>query len=168
MENILNTLGHDTSVWVLFSFIIFFAILVKAAKGFFTNTLDVEIENIKNELQTAENLHVEAQELLAQYQRKHMNAVKEADEIIANAEVYAAKIRKQAKADLKENLTRREEQLTERVTRMKENAIVEIQRYAAEIAVDATRDIIVAEFDKKADKAFTDNALTELKTSNIH
>ena len=167
MEQMLDVLSHDTNVWVLFSFIIFFMIVVKAAKGFFENVLDARIEEIKQELQTAENLHVEAQELLAQYQRKHTNAVKESEEIIANAEKYADKIRKQAKKDQREAMDRREAQLAERLERMKENAIVEIQRYAADIAVEATREIIVTEFDKKADKAFTDTTVKELK-SQIH
>lgn len=167
MEKIIAILAYDTNVWVLFSFIIFAYIVVKAARSYFSNVLDARIEQIRNELQTAENLHVEAQELLAQYQRKHTNAVKEAEEIIANAELYAAKIRKQAKEEQREAMDRREAQLAERLERMKENAIVEIQRYAAEIAVEATREIIVREFDKKADKAFTDQALKEIK-SQVH
>jgi F-type H+-transporting ATPase subunit b len=167
MEQILNILSHDTNVWVLFSFVIFAYILFKGLKGFFADVLDVRIEQIKNELKTAENLHVEAQELLAQYQRKHTNAVKEAEEIIANAELYAAKIRKQAKEEQREAMDRREAQLADRLERMKENAIVEIQRHAAEIAVEATREIISREFDKKADKNFTDQALKEIK-SQVH
>ena len=167
MDSLIYALSHDTNLWVMASFIIFAVIVAKGAKGFFENTLDARIEEIKNELTTAENLHVEAQELLAQYQRKHTNAVAEADEIIANAEVYAAKIRKQAKKDQREAMDRRETQLAERLVRMKDNAIVEIQRHAAELAVDATRAIIVQDFDKKADKSFTDLALKDVK-SQVH
>ena len=75
----IELLSHDTNIWMVFSFIIFFLILVKAGKSAMVNVVDKRIETIKNDLQSAENLHVEAQELLAQYQRKHTNAVKEAD-----------------------------------------------------------------------------------------
>ena len=132
-----------------------------------SSVVDAKIGSIKADLASAENLHVEAQELLAQYQRKHTNAVKEADEIIANAEVYAAKIRKQAKKELRENLDRREAQLSDRLDRMKDAAIVEIQRYAADISIEATREIIVKEFDKKADKALTDGSIKSI-SDQVH
>ena len=158
----LETLAHDANPWVLFSFIIFMVILMKAGKAAVVDMVDGRIEKIKRELEEAENLHTEAQELLAQYQRKHANAVKESEEIIENAEMYATKIRKQAKKELKENLARRETQLEERIERMKENAIAEIQRYAADIAIDATREIITENFDKKLDKAFISDSIKDL------
>ena len=155
----IETLAHDTNVWVLFSFIIFAIILIKAANGAISNIVDSRILKIKKELEEAENLHTEAQELLAQYQRKHANAVKEAEEILANAEVYATKIRKQAKKEIKENLERREDQLIDRIDRMKQNAITEVQEHAAHIAIEATREIIVNDFDKKLDKAIVDETI---------
>ncbi len=125
----IELLSYDTDVWMIFSFAIFLFILIKAGRSAMVNVVDKRINDIKSELQSAENLHVEAQELLAQYQRKHTNAVKEADEIIANAEVYAAKIRKQAKKELRENLDRRESHLADRLERMKMAAIADIQKY---------------------------------------
>lgn len=163
----LETLAHDTNIWIIFSFVIFAFIVIKAAKAALANVVDARIEKIKRELEEAENLHTEAQELLAQYQRKHANAVKEAEEIIENAELYATKIRKQAKKELKENIERRESQLAERIERMKDNAIVEIQRYAADVAIDATREIIMKDFDKKMDKALISESVKNLK-NNLH
>jgi len=155
----IETLAHDTNLWVVFSFVIFMFILLKAGKAALVQAIDAKIEKIKRDLEEAENLHTEAQELLAQYQRKHANAVKESEEIIANAETYATKIRKQAKKELKENITRREDQLAERIERMKQNAIADVQRHAAEIAIEATREIIIKEFDKKLDKALIDETI---------
>ncbi len=100
----LEALSHDTNLWLVFSFAIFLFILVKAGKGALVTAVDGRIDKIKRELEEAENLHTEAQELLAQYQRKHANAVAEADEILKNAEVYATKIRKQAKKKSKKQL----------------------------------------------------------------
>lgn len=158
----LETLAHDTNIWVVFSFVIFAVIIIKATKSALTSVVDSRIAHIKKELQEAENLHTEAQELLAQYQRKHANAVEEAKTIITNAETYATKIRKQAKKELKQNIERRETQLAERINRMKENAIVEIQRYAADIAIEATREIIIKDFDKKRDQALLGESIKDL------
>lgn len=160
----IDALAHDTNIWMIFSFIIFAFILLKAGKSAVLSMVDERIAKIKAELEEAENLHTEAQELLAQYQRKHANAVKESEEIIENAEIYATKIRKQAKKELKENITRREEQLTDRIERMKENAILEIQQHAANIAIDAAREVIIANFDKKVDKLLIDETIQDVKT----
>lgn len=154
--------SYNEKLWMIVSFLIFAFFAFKGIRHFLENTVDERIAKIKDELNEAENLHVEAQELLAQYQRKHANAMKEAEDIVENAEMYAAKIRKQAKKELRENLDRREAQLQERISRMKENAMVEIQRYAAEISIDATREIILKEFDKKADKALVDESISSL------
>lgn len=163
----LEALSYDTSLWHAISFAFFVLILIKGGKIALSSVVDAKIEHIKNSLIEAEALHVEAQELLAQYQRKHTNAVKEANEIIANAEMYVAKIRKLAKKELRENLDRREAQLTERLERMKDSAIVEIQRYAADISIEATRTIVIQEFDTKADKALTDGEIKSLG-SQLH
>lgn len=163
----LDILSHDTNAWMVVAFAIFLFIVVKAAAGALNSVVDVKIQGIKDDIENADRLHTEAQELLAQYQRKHANAVQEADEIIDNAEKYAAKIRKEAKKDLKERFLRREQQLAERLERMKEDALVEIQRYAAEVAIDATREIIVEKFDKKSDKALLDGSI-ETVSKQIH
>lgn len=157
----------DTSFWLLISFSIFVFILWKKGKDAFVGLLDKRIEGIKDEIQTAENLHIEAQELLAQYQRKHRDAVKEADEIIKNAEKHAKQIQKQAEKDLAETMARREKQLADRLDRMKQNAIDEIQSYAANLAIDATREIIVEKLDKKVSDKLVDSAIKDLG-KNLH
>jgi len=64
-------------------------------------------------------------------------------------------------------LDRREAQLADRVERMKMAAISDIQKYAADIAIEATREIIIKEFDKKADKALTDDAIKSV-SGQVH
>ena len=46
-------------------------------------------------------------------------------------------------------------------------AISDIQKYAADIAIEATREIIIKEFDKKADKALTDDAIKSV-SGQVH
>jgi len=93
---------QDPTAWLAISFVIFMVILVKKGKGAFLSLLDSRIENIRTEIETAENLRVEAQELLAQYQRKHRDAVKESEQILADAEKRAADMIKSADEELKE------------------------------------------------------------------
>lgn len=143
---------HAASNWVLISFAIFAVFTYKKGKGAFVKMLDDRIDAIKNEIETAESLRVEAQELLAQYQRKQRDAAKEADDMIKTAKKHAEEIKKQADLDLKELSKKREEQLAERLQRMEDKAMREIQAYAAELAVNATKEIIAKQMDKKTNE----------------
>jgi len=158
----IEALSHDTSLWVAISFILFLIVAFKLGRKSVTRTLDSRIEEIRKEIETAESLRVEAQELLAQYQRKQRDAEKEAQQIVDNAKAHADKIQARAKAELQETMQRREEQLTERVRRIEENAVASIQNYAAELALEATREIIAGSLDKKANENIAGKSIQDI------
>lgn len=157
----------DPHFWLSISFIIFIFILWKAGKKALETALDGRIDKIRQDITSAENLRVESQELLAQYERKHRDAIQEAEEVIAKAEKHAAKIKKDADSDLQEIMQRREKQLQERLDRMKHNAISEIQQYAADIAIQATTEIISTTLDKDTNMKLVDQSIKDLG-KNLH
>jgi len=142
-------LFQDAAIWVLLSFIVFCFVMWRFAKDSFLAMLDKRIDEIKKELETAEHLRVEAQELLAQYQRKQRDSAKESEQIVESAKKHAIEIQKSAEAELKEIAKRREIQHKERLQRMEEAAIQEIRVYAAELAVQATKEIISNQLDEE-------------------
>lgn len=152
-------LFHDTGIWLTLSFSIFLLILWKTGKSAILSGLDKRIEDIRQELETSENLRIEAQELLAQYQRKHRDAMKESQDIIATAEQRAAEIRKKAEADLDDLVKRREQQLQERLSRMKETVEQDVRQYASEVVIKATEELIAQNIKKKDHTALIDQAI---------
>lgn len=154
----LDLLSHDTNIWVTISFVVFALVAFKLGRKSVVGGLDKKIESIRTEIQTAESLRVEAQELLAQYQRKQRDAEKEAAQIVANAQEHARRIQETAEAELVETMNRRETQLAQRLKRIEENAMAEIQGHAAELAVAATTEIIARTLDEKTAKALADNS----------
>lgn len=158
---------YDSNLWYVFSFVIFLGLVLKFGWPAITSLLDERISQIKTDLEEAENLRVEAQEMLAQYQRKHRDAVKEAEEIINKAKQSAKDYKKQAEADLDEIMQRREQQLTDRLKRMEQNAMNEIQAHAADLSMNAARQIVIEKLDKKTNAKLVDEAISNLET-NIH
>lgn len=158
---------QDSHVWYIFSFLIFAGIVVKYGVPAFNKLLDGRIEQIKKDLEEAENLRVEAQEMLAQYQRKHRDAVKESEKIIKTAKESAQQFKEKAESDIDEMMNRREQQLEDRLDRMKQNAINEIQAHAADLAMNATRQIIIEKLDKKTNAKLVDEAIGNID-ANIH
>lgn len=149
----------DSHTWVLISFLLFVAIAFRFGKNAFLSKLDNRIDSIRNEIKTAESLRIEAQELLAQYQRKQRDAAKEAEDIITAAKSAAAIIRSEAEKDLQDLLVRKEAQLGERLKRMEDSAKTEIQSYAAELAVKATTEIIQSKLDQAANDRLIDASI---------
>jgi F-type H+-transporting ATPase subunit b len=128
--------------WVLISFVIFLYIFYKYAYSFIVEKLDSKINEIKTELETVETLRIEAQELLAQYQRKHRDAVLEAEEIIKHAQKQANSMKDQAVLEIEQIKARREKQLEERLSRIEQETIQEIQAYVVSASVKTSEKII--------------------------
>ncbi|MCD8497158.1 MAG: F0F1 ATP synthase subunit B [Alphaproteobacteria bacterium] len=159
------SLLQDANFWLLGSFLIFAFVCYKYGKDTFLGLLDSRIEKIRKEIVEAENLRIEAQELLAQYQRKHRDAVKEAEKIVSNAEKHAIEIRKRAEAELMETMERREEQFKERMRNMERSAMNEIQSYAAKLSIQATQRIIEENLDKKIATQLVDRSVKNIKAA---
>lgn len=158
----LDLLAHDTGLWVTISFVLFAAFAFKMGRKSVLGGLDARIEEVKSEIENAERLRVEAQELLAQYQRKHRDAEKEAQEMIDRAGKQAEQLRKNAETDLAELMQRREVQLAERLRRLEENAIAEIQNHAADLAVAATTEMIIQTLDEKTNAGLNEESIKSL------
>lgn len=158
---------HDPHNWYAISFVAFSLLAWRFGKSAILNVLDQRIGAIRKEIETAESLRIEAQEILAQYQRKHRDAMKDAEKIIADAKKGAEASRKEAEASLAQSMERREAQLQERIKRMEQAAISEIQAYAADLAMKAASKIVSDTLDKKIGDKLVDQSIKDLSTQ-IH
>lgn len=154
---------QDTHVWYALAFIIFAAIFWQYGVPAVIKLLDQRIAEIKKDIETAENLRVEAQEMLAQYQRKQRDASSEAEKIIADAKKSAKQYQEKAEADLSEMMRRREQQLENRLERMEQQAMQEIQTYAADIAMKMAKDMITEKLDKKANENLVGQSIDNIE-----
>jgi F-type H+-transporting ATPase subunit b len=158
---------NDTHVWFAISFGIFLLVAFIYGRKAMLGKLDSRIAEIRNEIQTADALNNEAKQLLVQYQIRHEEAVRDAAKIKSEAEKDAEKIRAKAESDFADSMERREKQLEERLSRMKQSAIAEIQQYAADLAAAATAEIIAKKLDKKLNEKLVDRAIDNID-ENLH
>ncbi len=157
----------DEYFWYTISFLMFVGVLWKYALPVIINLLDARIAQIIKNLEEAENLRIEAQEILAQYQRKHRDALEESQKIIDAAKENARQYKENALADLEAAMKLREEQLIARLERMEQSAIGEIQNYAAELSMQAARKIIEDKLDKKTNAKLVEDAINGIE-QNVH
>ena len=138
--------------------------MLKVALPVVLEKLDGRITEIKSDIHTAESLRVEAQELLAQYERNQRDAAKEAEEIVAVAKQHAEKIKAEAEKNIQQTIDRREKQLEIRLGRMEKEAIQEIRDYAAQLAVQATKQIITEKLKKSDHDNLLKNSLSNVSS----
>lgn len=158
----MEMLQHNTTLWVAISFVIFVALVIKLAGGKITAALDKRIAEIRQEIETAEKLKAEAQALLAEFQSKQRDAEAAAQQIIEQARASAKAVHEAAEAELAETMQRREAQLAERLKRIEEKAIADIQNHAADLAIQATREIVTKTLDEKASSKLVDQAINSV------
>lgn len=153
-------LSSDT--WVLIAFLVFCALVYKFGMPLIVSGLDNKIEAIRTEVTAAETMRVEAQELLAQYQRKLKEAEQEADALISKAKDQAKALQAEAKKELAAETKRREEQLEQRIALMEKNAVAHIREHAAKLTLQASREIIDHSMNEKENARISNDLIGAL------
>ena len=143
----------DTNFWVLVSTAIFIFIAYKKGRKPILDMLDSRTAKIKSELEEAERLRIEAQDLLSECQKKHRDAIQTAQ--------TTKRLEEESQTKLEENLKRREEQLLDRISRAEAAAVQELRDQAADIA-SRTAEILLEEALTKKGGKLVDDAIAEL------
>jgi F-type H+-transporting ATPase subunit b len=158
--------GHileNPHTWVYLAFFIFVVLAGPKIWKALAQMLDRRSLTIKSDLDEAQKLKDEAQALLAEYQRKQRDAMREAEEIIANARGLAQRQIKDAGKKLEENLARREKASLEKIAQAEAQALAEVRREAVDVATAAAAQVIRGQIDGARGGALIDQAIAEVE-----
>lgn len=154
---------HDPTFWTAVGFVLLFALLIwKRIDRAITSGLDSRAERIRATLDEAAKLREEAQRLLAEYQRKQRDTVKETEEIVAHARTEAARIAEKAKADLETALQRREQMAMDKIAQAEADALRQVRGMSVDLAIAAARTLIAEKLDDEGREKLIDDAISEL------
>jgi len=153
---------QDPSFWSAVAFVIFIVAAAKPISGLATAGLDKRADKIRGDLDEAEKLRQEAQDLLASYQRKQRAAIKEADAIIAHAKEETERLAVQGREDLEVALERRQKLAIDRIAQAEAQALDTVRAKTVDIALDATRDFLACELKSTQTDVLTDAAIKDL------
>ena len=152
----------EPEFWVLAAALIFVAVVWKPARKSLIGSLDGRAAGIRAELDEAKKLREEAEQLLAQYQQKEREAAAEAEAIIAHAREEAERIAQQSARDLDQALMRRQRLAEERIAQAEQKALDEIRAVAIDVAIGASREVILSQIDEERGAALLDAAIAAL------
>ncbi|WP_448207702.1 F0F1 ATP synthase subunit B family protein [Azospirillum sp. sgz302134] len=148
--------------WVAIAFLIFVVLVWKKAAAAINGLLDARAEKIRAELDEAQRLREDAQALLANYQRRQADALKEAEAVLSHAREEAARLRTQAGTDLEASLKRRETQAMDRIAQAEAAALAEVRNLTVDVAVTASRRILESGIQPAQADKLIDQAIAEL------
>jgi F-type H+-transporting ATPase subunit b len=150
--------------WVAVSFVAFFAVLLYyGVPGLIARALDDRAAAIRKELDEARRLREEAQNLLADYQKKHRNAGQEAEAIIEQARHEAQAYAQETRTALAETLERRTRQAEEKIARAEAQAVDEVRAAAVDMAMAAAEKILREKTAGAGGAVLVDESIRNLK-----
>lgn len=154
--------------WVAISFFVFVAVLIYyKVPGLVTAALDKRAADISKELDQARRLREEAQALLASYRRKQAEAMKEAENIVAQAKLEAGRLAEETRKNMQAQVERRQLLAEDKIRQAEAQAVQEVRAAAADIAVSAARAIISEKVDTSKDARLIETSIAEL-SSKLH
>lgn len=155
----------DVSFYVLIAFLLVVALLWKmGAHKAVIGGLDKRSQKIADELDQARKLREEAQELLAQYQRRQRTAEDEAQGLIEQARKDAAALALESRRKINEQIERRAKAAEEKIARAEAQALAEVRGQSADMAIEIARRIIRERMDQGAQSALLDRAISEVRS----
>lgn len=154
---------HSPEFWVAVGFVIFVVLAWRPVYRAISSQLDARAARIKAELDEAQRLRNEAQHLLAEYQRKQREAVREAEEILSHAREEAERLKREAAENLEATLLRRERMAMDKIAQAEAQALKEVRNQAIDIAIAAAERVLTKSLDDQRQAALVDQAIGELE-----
>ncbi len=167
IENTADQLhGHEeifyqsAEFWVGVAFVLVVLLLAGPVGRLVRSMLNKRIDNITKRIHDAAELRDEAQKLLADYEKKFLNADKEAQAILNKSQKEIEYLKKENLAKLEEEMKIKEKEAEDRITASKEKAAREISDLTSELTIKTVKAAIVKNLDAKTQNKLIDDSIS--------
>lgn len=158
--------GHEeifyqsAEFWVGVAFVLVVLLLAGPVGRLVRSMLNKRIDNITKRIHDAAELRDEAQKLLADYEKKFLNADKEAQAILNKSQKEIEYLKKENLAKLEEEMKIKEKEAEDRITAYKEKAAREISDLTSELTIKTVKAAIVKNLDAKTQNKLIDDSIS--------
>jgi len=147
----------DATFWVMISFFAFIGLLIyfKIPQKV-KNTLDENIDGIKNQIDEANKLKEDAKNILTEHEKKISNSKAEVKRMISKASEEAEKNVIKTNQDFHNLMETRKKNAEDRIKQLKNQALKDIKNASVKIAIESVEKLIKNSMDKsKLDKIYS-------------
>ncbi|HEX6010530.1 MAG TPA: F0F1 ATP synthase subunit B [Geminicoccaceae bacterium] len=148
---------------LLICLVILVVLVWKPLRNNVLGALDARAEKIRTDLDEAQRLHEEAKALLAKYQRQLHEGEKLAGDILGQAETQRRRFEEKMRADYDLAVKRRTDLAMERIAQEEARAVQEVRGRAADLAIRATRRLLVEKVGAGEAQRLVQGAIEEVK-----
>lgn len=154
---------QDAHFWAFLALVVLLVVLWRAkAPALAAKALDSAGEKVKAQLDEAERLRQEAQDLLLQIQKQHAETERAAAELMEAAVADAERLRKESAAKLEEDVRRRAVLAERKIALAEAQAANEVKAAAAEMAAQAAEAVLAARIASASSDPLIDQGLSHL------
>tara|TARA_Y200000002_G_C22371627_1_gene533355 strand:+ start:158 stop:655 length:498 start_codon:yes stop_codon:yes gene_type:complete len=147
----------DATFWVMISFFAFLGLLVyfKIPQKI-KNTLELNINDIKKQIDEADKLKEDAKNILTEHEKKISNSKTEVKQMINRASEDAEKNVIKTNKDFHNLMETKKRNAEERISQQKNQAIKDIKNASVKIAIESVEKLMKNSLDKsKLDKIYS-------------
>ena len=152
---------QSAEFWVAMAFVLVVAALARPIGRTVVALLKKRIARIIARIREASALQEDAQKLLADYEKKFLNAESEAA-ILKKAEKEVDYFKTESLSKLEQDMRQKEKDAEDRLTSAKEKASQEIASLTSELTIKAVKKAVAKHLDKAAQSKLIDNSIALL------
>ncbi len=153
----------DAHFWVGAAFVVFLGILVMAGVHKFAwQALGEAGAKVQAQLDEADAVRREAQDLLAQVKAQKVAAEKQAADMLAAAAEEAKRLGAEAQVKLAEQIERRGQMAERKIAQAEAQAAADVRSAAAELAAQIAEDVLVKRLAGAKTDPLVDQAISQL------
>ena len=158
-----NAFGIEDYVWVSLAMLVLIGVFVwKKVPGMIAGGLDTRIAQIKQQLDEARALRIEAEALRDEYATKIAGAEQDAEAMMDGARREADAILVKAQSDSEAMVARRRRMAEDKIAAAEREAVDEVKATATNAAAAASRMLIAERHDADADRQLADEVIASL------
>jgi F-type H+-transporting ATPase subunit b len=149
-------------LWGTFSFVLLFAVMWKFAFPAVNKSMQARTEKIRNNLDEAQKVRNEAEEILADYQRQLADARGEANRIIEESRQAAEQLRQDMVRRADEEVAELRQRNAADLQMAQERALSQLQNQVRSLAIELAEKVVGANLDRDRNLALVDQYIAEL------
>jgi F-type H+-transporting ATPase subunit b len=149
-------------VWGGLSFILLFIAMAKFGVPAAKKMMDARTERIRNSLDEAENAKVEAETVLAGYQRQLAEAKTESSRIIDEARAQAETVRRDLIARAEAEAVELRQRNAEQVAAERERVMGEVQGQVAALAIELAEKVVEGNLDRDTNTRLIESYISSI------
>ncbi len=154
----------DPQFWVAVSFILFIAAIFNPVRKILTSSLDAQIKDIKNKIDEVENIKNEAQKALDELKDRETKVEKEIQNLNLESEKRIAELKNISTSKLTDQIEKRKILAENKIEQLVRDTNNSIKNYISNIAIEATKNILIQNLNKDKKSALIEESITEFNS----